>query len=343
MKKILLLSALLTILLPGRATAQDMSLSMLLIEGENWQVAADQLQFADGPCADAEGNFYFCDMRSTPPVIWKHSLRGEKTKLIEGTPASGLKFGPDGRLYACVGRDKQLVAFELPSGRKTVIAEDVQPNDLVVSHKGHVYFTETGKRQVTFVNPKTGEKKAVYVAPVPPPADSPAKKKAAPAAYDPKIINAPNGIALSPDQGTLAVSDVRGMHVWAFRVEADGSLSAGAPYMTMRTAVDPDARSADGRTPVYKTASGGDGMTSDALGRYYVSSYLGVQVFDPTGRMSGVLPNPGAKNMTSVGFAGPNMEYLYVTCGDTIYRRKVQAKGNRFFLPPTKADAPRKK
>ena len=29
-----------------------------------------------------------------------------------------------------------------------------------VIHKGHIYFTETGKKQVTFVNAKTGEKKA---------------------------------------------------------------------------------------------------------------------------------------------------------------------------------------
>ncbi|MBI5772190.1 MAG: SMP-30/gluconolactonase/LRE family protein [Verrucomicrobia bacterium] len=326
------------------APAQDMALSMLLIDGEDWKLAVDNVQFPDGPTADAQGNFYFCEMRSTPPVIWKITSAGMKSKLIEGTSASGLKFGPDGRLYACVGKDKQLVAFDIPSGKKTVIAEDVQPNDLVVSAKGHIYITETGKKQVTFVNAKTGEKKAVYAAPVPaPPADTGGKKKAAPAPYDPKIINAPNGITLSPDQGTLAVSDVRGQFTWAFRVEADGSLSAGAPYMTMRTPVDIDAKSADGRTPIYKTASGGDGMTSDTQGRYYVSSHLGVQVFDPTGRMSGVLPNPGDKGMTSVGFAGPHMEFMYVTCGDKIFRRKVQASGNRFFLPPGKTAAPAKK
>jgi enterochelin esterase family protein len=330
----ILLSVLLVAgLAAGRLPAQDMPLGQLLIEGQEWQVLAGDLAFADGPCADDRGNFYFCDMRANPPVIWKVAGDGTKTRLIEGTPASGLKFGPDRRLYACVGRDKQLVAFDLPDGRKTVLAEDVQPNDLVVTHKGHIYFTETAKRQITFLNPKTGEKRAVYAAPAPPPATD-GKKKAPPPAYDPAIINAPNGIALSPDGGTLAVSDVRGQHVWAFRVEPDGSLTAGAPYMTMRTQVDTEAKSPDGRSPVYKTASGGDGMTTDTQGRYYVSSYLGVQVFDPTGRMSGVLPNPGTKNMTSVGFSGPNREYLTVTCGDTVFRRKVQAQGALYFLPP---------
>jgi len=326
--------------LSGRIlVAQDMPLADLLIEGENWQVLADNLAFADGPCADSKGNFYFCDMRSEPPVIWRVDGAGKKSKLIEGTPASGLKIGPDGRLYACVGKDKQLVVFDLPSRKKKVIAEDVQPNDLVVSHKGHIYFTETGKRQVTFVDAKTGEKKAAYAAPLPGTAPAAGKKKAAPPAYNPSIINAPNGIAFSPDGGTLAVSDVRGMHTWAFRVESDGSLTGGAPYMPMRTQVDTEAKSADGRTPVYKTASGGDGMTTDTQGRYFVSSYLGVQVFDPTGRLCGVLPNPGAKNMTSVGFSGPNREYLTVTCGDTIYRRKVKAQGALYFMPPAAAES----
>jgi len=294
--------------------AQDMPLSTLLIDGEDWRLVADGLGFTDGPCADDRGNTYFCDMRGTPPVVWKIAPDGGKSKLLEGTPCSGLKFGPDGRLYGCVGKEKALVAFDLPAGRKTLLATNVQPNDLVVTRKGHIYFTETGKKQVTFVNPKTGEIKAADVG-----------------------ITAPNGITLSPDQGTLAVSDVRGLHVWTFRVEADGSLGAKSPYMTMRTPVDPAAKSPDGRTPVYKMVSGGDGMTSDTQGRYYVATHLGVQVFDPTGRLCGVLPNPGDKNMTSVGFGGPKRDHLFVTCGDKVFKRKVQATGALYFLPPPKA------
>ncbi len=101
--------------------------------------------------------------------------------------------------------------------------------------------------------------------------------------------------------------------------------------MTLRTGVDLTAASPDGRSPVYKTASGGDGMSADIGGRWYVSSHLGVQVFDPTGRECGSLPNPSAKQMTSVCVGGPNGEYLYATCGDKIYRLKVKAKA---FYPP---------
>ena len=294
----------------------DLTLHRLLLPGEDWQLVAEGLGFADGPCADAQGNFYFCDMRA--PAIYRVAPDGKKTKLID-QPASGLKFGPDGRLYACQGTKKRIVAFELPGGKETVIAEDVQPNDLVVSRKGHLYFTETGKKQITFVNSKTGEKKAVDVG-----------------------ITAPNGITLSPDQGTLAVSDYRGENVWAFRVEADGGLSAKAPYMTVRTEVDIAVQTPAVRDPVYKTASGGDGMTSDTIGRYYVATALGVQVFDPTGRMCGVLTKPSEKGMTSCGFGGEKMDWLYVTCGDKIFRRHVQATGALFFTPAT-VNVPNKK
>ncbi len=293
------------------AQAQDMALHQLLIDGEGWQPVAQDLGFADGPCTDAEGNFYYSDMKA--PSIMKVALDGTATKLIDEL-ASGLKFGPDGRLYACQGAKKRLIAIKLETKEIEEIATDVQPNDLSVTHRGHIYFTETGRKQVTFVNAKTKEKRAADTG-----------------------ITAPNGITLSPDQGTLAVSDYRGENVWTFRINEDGSLAAKAPYMTMRLPIDQKGEFKFNAPPPYLAASGGDGMTSDSIGRFYVATALGVQVFDPTGRMCGVLPKPVLeKPLTSCGLAGADRAYLYVTNGDRIFRRKVQATGNVFFQPPAK-------
>ena len=85
-------------------------------------------------------------------------------------------------------------------------------------------------------------------------------------------ITAPNGITLSPDQGTLAISDYRGEFVWTFRIRDDGSLDAKAPYMTMRLPIDPKGEFKLNAPPPYLVASGGDGMTSDSTGRYFVAS-----------------------------------------------------------------------
>ena len=271
--------------------AGDMALSLVLIDGENWEIVAEGYQFTDAPCADARGNFYFTDVAKGTNVF-TIGADGKVAPFLSNAPkVSALKFGPDGRLYACQGGLKRLIAFDVRSGGQTVIAEGVEPNDLVVTRKGRIYITETSRKQVTLVE-TNGTKRAVDTG-----------------------INAPNGITLSPDHGTLVVSDYRGIHLWAFRIEADGSLSAKEPYMTMRAPLDkPDV-------------AAGDGMTTDSAGRYYVTTALGLQMFDSTGRLGGVISKPQNKGLTSVTFAGPNFDYLYVTCADKIYRRKTKAKG----------------
>ena len=289
--------------------AGDLTLHRLLIDGESWQLVVEGLGFADGPCSDADGNFYFSDLKGNE--IFKITPDGAKTTVIEEA-ASGLKFGPDGRLYACQGAKKRLVAIDLASKAIDVLAEDVQPNDLAVTHRGHIYFTETGKQQVIFVDPKTKEKRVVDTG-----------------------LAAPNGITLSLDQGTLAVSEYRGGSVWAFRIEPDGALAGREPYMTMRLPIDYKADFKFNDVPPFKKESGGDGMTSDETGRYYVATALGVQVFDPTGRLCGVVPGPpGSSALTSCALAGAGRGWLYVTAGGKIFRRKVQAVGNLFHLPP---------
>ena len=287
----------------------DMTLHRLLIEGEGWQPVVEGLAFCDGPMSDAEGNFYFSDMKGDGAGIYKISPDGKKTKLSD-EGVSGLKFGPDGRLFACQGSKKRLIAIDLKTGAIDELATDVQPNDLVVDAKGQIYFTQTGKKEVIFVNAKTKEKRVADTG-----------------------ITAPNGITLSPDQGTLAVSDYRGANVWTFRVNPDGALDAKMPYMTMRLPIDPKGEFKMAEPPPYNPASGGDGMCSDEQGRYYVTTTLGVQVFDPTGRMCGVVTRPQLdKPLTSCTLSGPGRTYLYVTNGDKIFRRKVQATGSIFYV-----------
>jgi enterochelin esterase-like enzyme/sugar lactone lactonase YvrE len=289
----------------------DMTLHRLLIEGEGWQPAVEGLTFADAACSDAAGNFYYSDVRTGG--VFRLSPDGTKMKLSDEA-ASGLKFGPDGRLYGCLGAKKHIFALAPGGGAIDVIATEVQPNDFVITDRGHIYFTETQKKQVTFVDVKTKQVRVVDTG-----------------------LAAPNGISLSPDQGTLAVSESQGQHVYAFRINPDGSLDAKQAYMTLRRPIDPKGEFKSQELPPYKPASSGDGMTSDTLGRFYVTSALGVQVFDPTGRLCGVVDKPQLdKPLTSCVLAGPQRDMLYVTNGDKIYRRKVQATGNPVGAAPAK-------
>ncbi len=280
--------------LPG-----DMALRRLLVPEAGWEVVADSLGFADAPCTDAEGNFYFCDMKA-PAVYRIAAADGGRTTVAEEA-VSGLEFGPDGRLYGCNGPKKRLIAIDPASGRVDEVAGDLAPNDLAILPEGTIYVTETGKQQVTRIDPKTGEKSAADTG-----------------------ITGPNGIALANDAGTLAVSDYKGGHTWVFRVGADGTLDAKMPTMEMRRPIDPKGEFKFHEPPPLLAASGGDGMAVDRAGRWYVTSALGVQVFDPTGRLCGVMPKPRPdKPLTSCVLAGPNHDQLYVTNGDAIFRRKL--------------------
>ncbi len=280
----------------------DMTLLHLLVPDKTWELVSDNLGFADAPCPGADGSFFYSDMKA--PAVYKVNVSdGQRTELVKEA-VSGLKFGPDGLLYGCQGAKKRVVSIDPSSGVVIEVASNVTPNDLAVSSDGFIYITETKDQRVTRINIKTHEVTPVDTG-----------------------ITRPNGIALSQDGGTLAVSDSGGENVWTFRVNADGTLDAKMPSMTMRLPVDSKGNFRFNEPPPYQSASKGDGMAVDKSGRYYVTSELGVQVFDSTGRLCGVLPKPNAAQpLTSCTLAGPNHEYLYVTNGDKVFRRKLMVE-----------------
>jgi len=276
------------------AFAQDMPLSQILIEGEGWELVAAGFQYAEGPAVDAGGNVYFSDVPNSK--IHRLDGDGHVTTVVESSDrTNGLMFGPGGRLFGCRNGLSQIVAWNLDdaAANPSVLASDVSSNDLVVTRAGDVYFTDPQHHQVWLVT-AAGEKRVVDTG-----------------------IGRPNGIILWPDQKTLVVADSDGPHLWTFRVEADGGLAYKQPYYTLRMV--------EGRE-----GSGADGMTVDAKGRLYVATHAGLQVFDPTGRMSGVLLSPQAKRLSNVTFAGPDLSLLVVTSTDKVYRRKTKATGVRY-------------
>src|SRR5437879_2976515 len=131
-------------------------------------------------------------------------------------------------------------------------------------------------------------------------------------------INKPNGIGLSPDGKFLFVSEYGGTNAWSFMVNPDGTLWAGERYMELRA-------------PVNRPESGGDGMAVDQEGRPFITSHVGIQVFDPTGRLGGVISKPSDKACVSVAFAGRDRSWLYACASDKVLRRKTLTKG--FYLP----------
>ena len=280
----------------------DLTLLKLLIPDQSWEVVAEGLGFADALCTDAEGNLYFCDMKA--PAIYRISAAdGTRTEIAKES-VSGLEFGPDGLLYACQGSQKRIISIDLKSGEVKAVASNVAPNDLAITSDGFLFFTETGAQQVTRINLKSEEVSAADVG-----------------------ISRPNGIAVSNDGGTLSVSDYGGEFTWTFRINADGSLDAKMPTMPMRLAIDPKGEFRFNEAPPYVTASKGDGMSVDSIGRWYVTSSLGVQIFDPTGRPCGVLPTVDiTQPLTTCILAGSDFNTLYIANGTRLFKRKLTVK-----------------
>lgn len=274
--------------LQGQNFAGDMALSKILIKGETWERVGGNYGSTDGAATDQKGNFYFSGRQQEKGSIFQVSPEGTISTFIADAPGiSGLQFGPDGKLYGTRWGKNDVVVFD-KSGRFKTIATGDHPNDLVISSQGLIFFTSNAGIQ--FLDQSKGPTTVATG------------------------IKGPNGISLSPDQGTLIVSEYGGKHVWAYRVEANGQLSFGEPYMTLRL-------------PFGTDRSKGDGATTDIEGRYYVTSALGVQMFDATGRISGVISKPTSSGISNVVFAGLDHRFLFVTAGGEIYKRLTKTQG----------------
>ena len=67
-----------------------------------------------------------------------------------------------------------------------------------------------------------------------------------------------------------------------------------------------------------------DGLKVDREGRVYVSSFSGVQVFDPEGGLLGEIRVPGAVNFC---FGGAERALLLITTDSAVWAAALAAKG----------------
>jgi enterochelin esterase-like enzyme/sugar lactone lactonase YvrE len=279
----------------------DLTLHRLLIPGEGWQQVSVGQGYANGLTADREGQLLASDM--TEGTLWRISEDGKRSKL-SNDGGIGCALGPDGRAYLTQNPKRRVIAQDLATGAIEVILENCDPNDLVVTKQGMIYLTETEKNQITLVDLKTKQARAVGE------------------------VSRPNGIALSPDGGTLAVTSAPSGSIWAFRVRPDGGLDAKLPYMSLRCPIDLAGEFASAQPPPYVADAGANEIITSKDGRYFVTTTLGVQVFDPTGRECGLLPSPvSGKPVLSCALAGKDRQWLYLSVGDVLMRRRVQAVG----------------
>ncbi len=275
-------------------------------------------------CRWAEGPAYFPAGRY---LVWSDIPNDRMLRYDDATGTVGVFRHPagytngntvdrTGRLVTCEHGNRRVTRTEY-DGTITVIADRYDgkrfnsPNDVVVKSDGSIWFSdppygietdyeghrapsEIGANHVYRVDPHSG---------------------ACRIAVD--DFDRPNGLAFSPDERRLYVSDTGcthtpggPRHIRVFDVKDDGTLSGGTAFAVC-------------------TAGLFDGFRLDEAGRIWASAEDGVHCYDADGTLLGKIHVP--EPVANVVFGWPKRNRLFI-CGTTsIYAVLLPVNGARTF------------
>lgn len=218
------------------------------IEPANLRVLATGLQFPEGPVAMEDGSVIVVEIAAGR--VTRVQPDGSTSVVAEpGGGPNGAAIGPDGALYVtnnggCFDWHEalgltfpgsppptawpghgSLQRVDLSSGDVTTLVTECggnplrAPNDLVFDSSGGIWFTDHGTR-----GERTSDRTGFYWCR----ADGADVVEAA-------VLDAPNGIGLSPDGTRVYVAETHTGRLWAWNVDGPGQVS-GSGLMTPKSA-----------------------------------------------------------------------------------------------------------
>ena len=270
--------------------------------------------WAEGPVwLPADGSVLWSDIPNDRVLRW-HPDGTNETFLEPAEYENGHTLDLDGSVLACSHGRRRVERLAL-DGTVTAVVDRYRgarlnsPNDLVVRSDGTIWFTdppfgiisdweghradsEIGDSLVFRFDPATGELGVVS-----------------------DWVEAPNGLAFSPDESILYVADTASAlpdggdanhHIVAFDV-IDG-----------RRLADPRA---------FYVVDGGfpDGFRVDVEGNVWTSAHDGIHVVTPHGRRLGRIPIP--EPTSNLVFGGPDGDRLFITASSSLYAIDVATRG----------------
>ncbi len=245
------------------------------------------------------------------------ALDAVSTLCGETRRANGMTLGTDGRLVVCeqgtMDDDARIAAIDRDTGRMDTVVDRWRgmrfnsPNDVVAKSDGSVWFTDPSYGHLQGFKPEPEVGDFVYrcdpdTATVSVVADSFVK---------------PNGIAFSPDESVLYVTD-------SGANQEAGSFYPHLPHHVVAFDVH-DGRHLGAPRLLAVVAPGfPDGLKTDDRGHVFVSSASGVQVFSPLGDLLGEILLPGTVNFT---FGGEGRNVLFITTDDAVWAAVLETTG----------------
>ena len=259
-----------------------------------WERIGGEYPSVESPIAGKEGMVYF----TSGNRIYQSDASGKVTVFKDHAEGvSALAFGPDGRIYASQPGRKRIVSYGA-GGDEKVVARDCEAGRLAANTKGEIYYTDAAHKSIGHID-ANGRKSVTYSG---------------------GEILQPSGLAFSPDQAMLIVTDSQAHFSWSFQIAADGSLINGEPFYRLET-------------PETAWRSDVGGVTVDAIGQVYFATPLGIQMCEANGRVAAILNPPALDPVADLIFAGKNLDWIYITSGGKLYRRPVKQPGIAIWLP----------
>lgn len=179
------------------------------------------------------------------------------------------------------------------------------PNDVVVASDGTVWFTDPyyGLKVPAEGHGGSEEYGDHYVFRF-----DPATRDIRPVVTD---VVMPNGLAFSPDEKLLYVSDTSA-------ASADGVPLQGAGHAIHVYDVTDGRKPKNGRTFAVIDPGVPDGLRVDEHGNVWTSSKSGVQIYRPDGHRIGEIPVP--EQVANLCFGGPDGRTLWITASTSLYQ-----------------------
>jgi len=251
---------------------------------------ADGFQFLEGPVWK-DGGLLFSDIPANIVYRW-HPDSGVTVYLSPSGNSNGLALHLGGQLLLAQHGNRRVALLDNEGVEKALVTHYDgkrlnSPNDMAVKSDGAIFFTDppygisSGQEELGFYGiyrlSPTGD---LYLLDA--------------------SLHRPNGIAFSPDEKFLYVSDTEERKVFIWDV-VDDSLIANK------------------RQFAFMNASGGaDGMKVDREGNLFATGPLGVWVYAPDGSTLDTIQVPG--QTTNCNWGDDDGNTLYVTSGPALFR-----------------------
>lgn len=313
--------------IPGRIVRYDSRINSIVPANAKLEKLADGFLWVEGPVWNRKEKYLlFSDVKANKIYKWE-ARKGISTYLspsgyTEDTPfngiepgSNGLTFDSQGRLVMCQHGNRRVARLEnRENNAQIALAERYDnkrlnsPNDLVYKSNGDLYFTD----------PPYGLPTQRF--------DDPKKELPFSGVYrlspDGKLtlltdkIRSPNGIAFSPNEKILYISDSTSKKsTWlAYDVVSDGTLQNGRTF-------------ADGWTWERKRQGNPDGIKVDKAGNVYAAAPEAVFIFAPDGTLLGSIETAVRTSNLAWGEDGHS---LFITADTAIYRIRLAATGERY-------------